>query len=196
MVYRISEFIFFLLYKVLLNLKSVGWENVPRKGGVIIASNHVSNIDPPAVGIASKRRINFIAKEELFDNLFFGWWFKWVGAVPVKKNSADLSALKTAMNLLKQGSAIILFPEGTRSKDGSMGKPQPGVGFLAAKSDVPVIPAFVKGTEKAMPKGAKFLRLHNVTVYFGRPVEIDKNMPYEDIAEKIMDDIRRLGQKY
>lgn len=158
-----------------------------------MASNHVSFLDPIALGVATSRRLNYMARHDLFNNPFFSWLLFNVNAFPVKRDSADKSALKEGIKRLRSGGGLVVFPEGTRSRDGVLFGPQPGIGFIAAKSAVPVIPAFVQGTEKAWPKGAKRIRLGQVSVYFGKQISIEGRMPYQDIAQQIMDNIRHLA---
>lgn len=160
-----------------------------------MASNHVSYFDPIIVGSACQRKLNYMAKQDLFSNRFFSWLLYSVGAFPVKRNSADLSALKGAIGRVKGGKGLLLFPEGRRKdiNSSSFDKPQPGIGFLAAKLGVPVIPVFVKGSDKAFPRGAKFIRPTKVHVYFGKQIKIERGLPYQDIAEEIMKSIRHLS---
>ena len=158
-----------------------------------MASNHASYLDPVAVGVACKRKLNYMAKEELFRNPLSSWFFRAINVFPVKRDSADLSALKEAMRRVRRGEPLVLFPEGSRRFDGASSQPYPGIGFLAAKLNVPVIPAFIKGTGKALPPGAKFIKLTNVSVCFGKQISIERRMPYQDIAGHIMDNIRHLS---
>jgi len=170
-----------------------GVENIPGKGGFILACNHISYLDPPVVGSNCPRRLNFLSKEELFSNWFSSWWMRSVGCVPVKRDSNDLAALREAMRRLRSGGGLFLFPEGRRQGSGNeSAQPQAGIGFLASKLNVPVVPAFVKGTDKAMPRGAKFFKPVKVTVYFGKQIHIEKGMPYQDVASLIMKKIRHL----
>lgn len=158
-----------------------------------MAGNHTSYLDPVVLGVACPRRLDFMAKEELFRNPLFSGLLSRVGAFPVKRNSADLSALKEAMRRLKQGNGLALFPEGSRRFDGLSSEPHAGIGFLTAKLNVPVIPAFIRGTDLALPKGAKFIRRPvRICVYFGKEICIEKNSAYQDIAKSIMTNIRQL----
>ena len=158
-----------------------------------MASNHVSYLDPIVLAIATPRKLNFMARDDLFRNAFFGWFIYSLGAFPVKRESADLSALKEAIRRLKQGKVLVLFPEGSRAFEGRSNEPQPGIGFLAAKSSVPIIPAFIKGADIALPKGAKKIRSTEIDVYFGPQISIEGRLPYEDIAANVMVNIRRLA---
>lgn len=193
MLYSILRFLSLILFKILFRFQAKGVENLPKTGGFILASNHASYLDPIAVGIASKRKLNYMAKKELFRSPLSSWFFSAIKVFPVKRDSADLSAIKEAMRRVKAGGALVLFPEGSRRFDGGSSEPYGGVGFLSLKLNVPVIPAFVKGTEKALPPGAKSIRLTKVSVCFGKQISIERRMPYQDIARHIMDSIRHLS---
>ena len=193
MFYSFFRLLSAIIFKILFRFKARGLEHIPKTGGFILASNHVSYLDPIAVGIACRRKLNYMAKEELFCNPLFSGFLSRINVFPVKRDSADLSALKEAMRRVRTGAGLVLFPEGSRRFDGASGEPYAGIGFLAAKLSVPVIPAFVKGTEKALPAGAKFIRLTSVSVCFGKQISIEGRMPYQDIAGHIMDSIRHLS---
>ena len=193
MLYSVLRLFSLLILKVLFRLKVRGREHIPKKGAFILASNHVSYVDPVAVGVACPRRLNFMAKSDLFIHRWSSWFMSQLGGFEVKRDSADLSALKEAMRRLSNGEALMIFPEGSRSVNGKLFPPQAGVGFLAAKLNVPVIPAFVKGSEIALPKGAKFLKPTKISVCFGKQIPIERRMPYEDIARFIMENIRHLS---
>jgi len=193
MLYSILRLLSAIALKILFRFKAKGLEHIPKRGGFILASNHVSYLDPIAVGVACQRKLNYMGKEELFCNPLFSRFLSRINVFPVKRDSADLSALKEAMRRVRMGEALVLFPEGSRRFDGASHEPYPGIGFLAAKLSVPVIPAFIKGTEKALPAGAKFIRLTNISVRFGKQISIERRMPYQDIAHHIMDNIRHLS---
>lgn len=170
--YRISWKFLRLIERLLFGMRIHGDERVPREGGVIIASNHISYNDPPMVGSAVPRELHFLAKEELFRNPLFGALIRSFNAMPVKRATGDVGALKKAVRLLKEGKAMIMFPEGTRSLSGRFLKPKPGMGMIASMADVPVVPTYVVGTNKL---GAAFTRKRPVVVRFGEviyPAEI------------------------
>jgi 1-acyl-sn-glycerol-3-phosphate acyltransferase len=193
MAYSISRFILFLIFKVFFRIEVKGREYIPREGGFILACNHVSYLDPPALGIACPRPVSFMAKYELFKIPVLSWWLYSVGVLPLKRESADISALKSAIRHVNSGKGLALFPEGTRQvASNASSKPLAGVGFLAAKLKTPVIPAYIKGSDKALPKGAKFIRPAKIQVYFGKEINIERGMPYQDIAQLIMANIRQL----
>jgi 1-acyl-sn-glycerol-3-phosphate acyltransferase len=143
-----------LCLKELFNGKIYGQENIPRSGPFIVAPNHLSHLDPPFVGAAfRKRELMFLARKTLFKPGFWNWLLSHINVIPVdKENSADISAIKKALALLKNGFGIVIFPEGTRSLDGNFGPAQPGIGFLACKSQVPVIPVRIFGTYEILKK--------------------------------------------
>jgi len=190
MLYTVLRFLCALIFKTVFRLEVRGKEYIPKKGGFILAANHISYLDPIAVGVACPRKLNFMARHDLFANRWFSWLLSNVGAFAIKRDSADLSALKEAMQRLRCGEPLVLFPEGSRRFNGTSVEPQPGIGFLAMKLNVPVIPALIKGTEIALPKRAKFIRPVKVSVHFGKQILIERGMTYQEIAQLIMERIR------
>lgn len=193
MFYLIIRQIAFFGLKAIFKIQIEGKKNIPKKGGFILVSNHVSYLDPVALGAVCPRKLSFMARHDLFFNPFLGWLISRLGAFPVKRNTADLSSLREAIRRLKNGRGLLLFPEGSRSRNGIAFAPQPGVGFLAARLNVPVIPAFIKGSDEALPKGSKFFRFKPILVRFGAQISLERRMPYQDIAMKIMENIRHLS---
>ena len=193
MVYFLIRSVSFLILKIFFGLKVNGNANIPKKGGFILASNHASYLDPIVLGGACWRKLSFMARHDLFKNYFSSLLLSSLRVFPVKRNSADLGAIKEAIKRLKSGGALVLFPEGRRrEKNGKDAPPQPGIGFLAAKLGVPIIPAFIKGTKEAMPKGARFIIPKKISVSFSKKIYIERGLPYEKIAQMVMDSIRRL----
>ncbi len=193
MLYNILKYSALLISRIIFQLKVSGKKNIPRKGAFILASNHASYLDPVVLAAACPRKLNFMARHDLFDIPVFSWVISHVDSFPVKRESPDPSAFKEAMRRLKAGKGLLVFPEGGRQVDGKLGEPEPGIGFLSVKLGVPVIPAFIKGTEKALPKGAKFIRPKKVAVYFGKQILVERRLSYQDIARIIMEDIRLLS---
>ena len=175
-------------------LEVYGKENIPKEGGFILASNHVSYLDPIAVGSAATRKLNYMAKQDLFSNKFSSWILYKLGAFPVKRATSDIWALKEAIRRVRNGGGLLLFPEGRRLNLGEDKiEPEAGVGFLAGKLNVPVIPVHVKGTEIVWPKGAKSLVFTKISVTFGTQIHWEKGQPYQNIAQSIMDNVRQLS---
>src|SRR3954465_13864774 len=143
----------------------VGREHVPD-GAVILASNHRSFLDPFVVGICLNRPVYFVAKKELFDRRLLGWFLNRLGACPVKRGESDEESVETAKQILARGDALVIFPEGTRIREGSLGRAKRGVGRLALETGAPVVPVAVHGTERARRGGR--LRPVKVKVRLGR----------------------------
>ena len=175
-------------------------ENVPAVGACIIASNHVSYLDPPAVAVGIKHRVvHFMARDTLFSTPFSKWLLTGVQVMPMDRTRGDVGALRKGINLLKSGKVLGLFPEGTRSPSGEMQGAKGGIGFLISKASVPVVPAYVDGSFQAFPKGAKRIRRGRVRVFYGKPIEpsefaalgTDRDS-YERIGELVMSRIAAL----
>lgn len=162
----------------------IGAENIPQAGPVILAPNHRANIDPPYISLATTRQMHFMAKEELFRVPVFGRIFKGVEAFPVKRGTADRAALRTAINLLKEGRVVTIFPEGTRSPDISLKEAEKGFALIARQSDAPIVPIAIEGTEKMLPKGAKRLRRGHVNVTIGKPLTVAQIVARKPDEEK------------
>jgi len=173
MVYFISRAILRVFFKIFFRLDVRGAGNCPRYGPLIVASNHVSFLDPVVVGLSVSRPLYYMARDSLFKNRIFGRILTAVNAFPLKREGVDLGAMKAAMEKLSDGNAVLIFPEGTRSKDGSIGNPRPGIGFLAASSGASILPCYVKGSIDALPMHAVFPKPRKITVFIGRPLRFD-----------------------
>lgn len=177
-----------------------GLENLPAEGGFIVASNHASVLDPPIVGLPLPRQVNFFARKTLWKSGFASWWLNGVGTIPVDRDGGtDVNAIKRVMQTLKAGNAVILFPEGTRSTTGELQSVRPGIGMIACRTQVPVIPARVFGSFEAFGRGGKLRLGTPVSVTYGRPLaHADYDRPedgkerYSRAAERIMEAIGRL----
>lgn len=150
----------------------LGLENLPRSGAFLVAANHASHLDPPMIGCHVPRQMCFFARKTLWSTRAASWWLDAVGTIPVDRDGGqDVGALKRVLRALADGKVMILFPEGTRSPDGLLQAPKPGVGFIVSKTQVPVVPARIFGSFAAFGKGMKVPRPGTpVTVVFGRPV--------------------------
>ena len=167
MFYKILKVIFRFTFNLLFSPKVIGAENVPKEGAMIMAANHMSNWDPPLLATFLPRPVSYMAKIELFEHPIFGAAIRRCHAFPVKRGAADRGAIKAAVNVLRQGHVLGLFPEGTRSKDGKLHKAEAGVGLLAAMSGAPVVPACIVGTDRIMQKGGFLPKL---SIMYGEPM--------------------------
>jgi 1-acyl-sn-glycerol-3-phosphate acyltransferase len=143
-----------------------GRERVPRQGGLVVAANHISFWDPPLIGGALPRESFFLAKQELFDTPLLGPLIRGVNAIPIRRGVADLSGLSRALDVLKAGKALLMFPEGSRMQDGELHPARPGVGMMAVHADVPVLPCFISGSNRPRRWWYRGVR---VRIWFGIP---------------------------
>lgn len=194
-IYGLVKGIYFSFY----NVKVEGKENIPKQPGFIIASNHRSFADPPLVAVSASMmtRFAFVAKEELFRNKFFGWLIRKLGAFPVERGKGDMKVISDAVERLSEGKNLVIFPEGTRSKDGKLGKGKTGVALIAAKSQAVVVPTAVcyKGKLRFRKK---------ITIKYGKPIMPEEIAVGEGInprelkavKKRIMGDIEALLEEY
>ncbi len=170
--YRLGHRLVFpyLVFPLLGGREVYGVENIPDDSGAVIAPNHVSYADPPMVAACLPRRTYFMAKRELFEVPLFGWFIHRMYAFPVERGSSDTTAIRYAINLVRAGELVIVFPEGTRSKDGTIGEGNLGAAIIAGRAGAPIIPCAIVGTDVMLPRGAKFLRRAKIYVAFGEPV--------------------------
>jgi 1-acyl-sn-glycerol-3-phosphate acyltransferase len=193
--YRTSRICLLGLAKLLWSFRSTGQENIPAAGPVVIACNHVSNWDPLLVGIGCPREVSFLAKRELFANRVFGALIKAYNAIPLDREGLDRRALRTARRVLGEGQALLMFPEGTRSRTGRIGEARAGVAFIAASADAPIVPAFITGSND--PRRALRKR-GSIRVAFGPPLRHDGPASSEGYAVttgRIMEAIRKLKRE-
>lgn len=162
-IYAFTRAVTNFLWRVVWRADVRGLENVPREGGVLLAANHASLFDPPVIGGIITRTMYFFAKEELFRLPVVGPYIRHLNAFPVKRFSHDVAAFKQAQHVLENGFVLLVFPEGRRSKTGDLGPAKPGVGMLAYKTRVPVVPIYLHNTT-----GMK--RLARIRVIFGKPM--------------------------
>ncbi len=188
-----------LMLRILWRFRKGGAEFIPQTGGVIIASNHAAYVDPPFVGAAAGRELHYLAKTELFNNGLFGWLIRKYNAFPISRGSFDRKAMTQAMQLLNEKKALLLFPEGTRSRDGNLGEPKLGVGKIASQAGVPIVPAYISNSRGLL---STFLKRKKLVILFGSPImkswldEIPKDKEgYKRIGQEIMCRIKMLKEK-
>jgi 1-acyl-sn-glycerol-3-phosphate acyltransferase len=173
--------------KPVYRIETIGLENLPKQGGVLLCANHINNLDPCVVGITATRPVYFMAKEELFSVPVLGKLVPHLNAFPVKRGMSDREALRKGLNVLKEGNVFGLFPEGTRSKDGELGKGLAGAGFFALRTDAQVVPCAIIGPYKSF---------RTLKVVYGKPIPMEdiKNAKAsaEETTEVIMSAIREL----
>jgi 1-acyl-sn-glycerol-3-phosphate acyltransferase len=179
---------------------TAGQENLPKTGSYLIAANHASHLDPFLIGSRIPRQMTFFARKTLWKPGFVAWWLDAVGVIPVDRDGgSDVGAIKRVLQALQRNKIIIMFPEGTRSPDGLLQRPKPGVGLFACRAQVPVVPARIFGSFEAYGKSGSVRPFTPVSVVFGRPLlPADYDVPsagkerYQIASERIMERIARL----
>lgn len=156
-------------------LRSIGKSNVPKEGGFILAGNHLSHLDPPAIACACPRALRFMSKHELFKGLF-GRLIRSLGAFPVRRGEGDTESIRKSLELLGSGHPLLVFPEGTRGQGRRMGPFNRGVAMLAKRADVPIVPVAIVGADYVLPPNDRKIRRRRIDVAFGSPFR------YEDVA--------------
>ncbi|MDR2811649.1 MAG: 1-acyl-sn-glycerol-3-phosphate acyltransferase [Endomicrobium sp.] len=179
---------FRIMFKLFYRYCIEGSQNIPNTGGAVIAPNHISFFDPPLTGAAMKRPLYFMAKKELFDIPVFGWTIKQTNAFSVKRGVQDMSAVKHAFSLLEKGRLLLMFPEGTRSRDGKLGKARAGAGMMACSAQVPLIPVKIENTNM-------MLKFKRIKIKYGKPIYPPKNFEKNDyigLSQKVLDEISKM----
>jgi len=171
--YYLGRALFRAFFTLACRWEVEGRENIPP-GGVILAANHTSFVDPPLVGSAIERPVHFMAKAELFEIPGLGWIISHTNAFPVRRGAADRRALRTASDLLRQGEVLAVFPEGTRSPDGRLRPGELGIGIIALRSGAPVVPAGITGADRVLPRGVPLPLPAKLRVRFGKPLHFDE----------------------
>ncbi|MCL4416879.1 MAG: 1-acyl-sn-glycerol-3-phosphate acyltransferase [Actinobacteria bacterium] len=177
-----------------------GAENLPREGGVLIASNHCSYLDPPLMGNSVDRQVHFMAKKELFKVPVLGFCISHVGTFPVARGTADRSAIRKAIEYLSSGEVVGIFPEGTRTKSGTMKDGEIGAAMLAAKAGVPILPMGIRGNIRVFQMKGIVPKFSKLKVRIGKPIEVPLQ-PNADrkqlkaILDKVMEEIRKLVEE-
>lgn len=185
MFYSFLKIVIYIFAKLFLRLEVTGKENIPQNGPVVIASNHLSLLDPPIIGVAATRKIHFMAKQELFVPIL-GSIYRTLGAFPVRRGAADRNAIKYGIDLLLAEKVLAIFPEGTRSKNGQLGKAAPGALMMAGKARAIIVPTAVSGTNlrssgRLWPK---------VKVKFGKPIYfLEDESVTKDVITRMTDQL-------
>ena len=195
--YRLAQFLSYCYLKYFHRFEVKGLDNVPPKGGFILACNHLSYLDPPAVGCRIPRNLHYFAR----DSLFFGplgLLITKLNSIPVNRDQLDLGTLRKVLSVLKGGEPVLVFPEGTRSPDGTLQKSQKGLGLLVHKSGVPVLPARLHGSFEILGKGKLFPRIgKQLYLNIGSPIlseklSFDSSDRYQKISDLVMHAIEGL----
>jgi 1-acyl-sn-glycerol-3-phosphate acyltransferase len=186
-------------FRSLFGMRVTGAEHLVTEGPVLVASNHQSYLDPPLIGNLYQTEMVYLARKTLF-NRFTRWVYRQWNAIPVDQDKPDMSSLKTIIRKLREGNRVLVFPEGARTHDGSLGTPAPGIGLIAAKSAAIIQPVRIRGAREALPRGSARVRFHRISVAVGPPIRLSPEElaaaagkeGYERISRRIMEAIAAL----
>lgn len=188
-----------IIARLIFRIKIYDSDKVPSAGAFILASNHISYYDPPLVGSFVKREVHFLAKRELFRNKLFGQLISALNAHPLNRQGFDKKALELAERLLREGKGLIIFPEGTRAKQGKFLAPRPGIGMIAKNSGAPVVPVYIHGANNLF---GCFIGKERLAIVYGNPMDKDETGSfgsdkegYHKLAEAIMRRIEGLREE-
>ena len=188
-----------LVARVFFRFRVVHPERVIQEGPVILAMNHESYLDPPFAGIACRRAIYFLARNTLLEIPVLGWILPKLNVIPVDQEGGDRSALKALIRSLRANHGTLLFPEGSRTLDGQLQPPQPGIGLVIAKTLAPVVPMRIFGAHRALPRGGGKLRFCRITIVVGEPLRFTAadleghgREVYPRLSARVMDAIAAL----
>ena len=197
--YRWSHRLTYLFCKVMGDIEARGVHNIPREGGALIVANHVSLLDPLFVGSVANREMHYMARSDLFGVPGLSKLIRTYNAFPVNRGRPDIGALRKTIPLLKAGNAVLIFPEGTRSWDGELGKAHDGSCFIAHHANVPTIPVYHRGAEKLLPRGSMRLRRAKLDLAFGEPIDFSgivetdvKREMYQKMGVRMIDALVKL----
>ncbi len=193
--YNIARVVLTLPTILIYRTRAIGVQNVPRKGALVLAPNHFSQLDHFFAGVYLRRKVRFMAKSQLFGPPVLTYIFKHGGVFPVRRGHRDEEAFKTAYTLLDRGEMLLVYAEGGRSRSGELGEPKPGIGRIALESGAPIVPVAIHGSERA--RGWKRMRFPKVTVEFGAPltfaVEAEPSRERQlEVATEIFSQVREL----
>jgi len=197
-VFRISRWIIRRLLRLFFGFTVVGRHHEPQTGPVIVVSNHLSDLDALVIGSALRRPVSYMAKEELFTPPLLRWWVTACGAFPVRRGAPDRRAFRTALEVLRRGGVLVMFPEGTRGRDRTLRPPEPGAAMLALRTGAPLLPAAILGTDLVFPRDARRLRRSRITVRLGLPIHIGgrSHGSGTDGSRRNREDVEEVGRLY
>ncbi len=194
MLYRFLKICGNIFSRAFFNIAAYGIENIPRRGPVILAANHISWLDPPLVALMVPRRVDFVSKTTFHKNFFTSLIIKSIGVIPLRQHSGAVGMI-SAVKSLKKGRALVIFPEGTRNFSGKSFLPaSPGVSLLAEGAGATVVPVYLEGTNKAMPNRAWIFRPRKIRLFYGKPIAFIGGHR-QDFADKVMAAIAELKTK-
>ncbi len=200
MIYTIVKLTLRLFFIVYNRLTIHSTYQITMEQPYIIVSNHISNIDPIYIGVSFPRKLYFMAKKESFRYPIFRWILRYFGAFPVDRSRPDIKAIKTSIDILQKGKVLAIFPQGTRESEKELTEIKQGAAYFAVKTNTPIIPVYIKGTDKVMPKNRNVFKPKKVEIYIGEPIQIPKKRQWKQseqiciMTRRVMKAINQLSQ--
>jgi cytidylate kinase len=193
--YWIVRFMCHVFTLIFFRYRAYGRENIPTEGSFVLACNHQSFMDPVFCGISVKRHVTYMARDTLFKNWLFGPLIASVNAIPISRDKPEIAVMRLVIDRLREGAAVCLFPEGTRTEDGRIAPFKPGFGLLCRRSKAAVVPVLVEGAFEAWPRHKKLFRLgHSIVVQFAKPLEPEQiaGMTNQQLADTVTQTLRQM----
>ncbi len=205
--YWLTKLVLWPYLRLAFRVRTEGLEHVPARGAAILASNHVAFCDSLFLPLVVRRRLTYVAKAEYFDDWRTAWFFRACGHIPIRRGAGAQwrRALESAVGVLEAGQLLVIYPEGTRSKDGRLHRGHTGIAMVALRTGAPVIPVGLIGTREAQPIGRRIPRpFHTITIRIGAPLDLsayrdraDERLVLRSVTDTVMAEIQRLsGQEY
>lgn len=201
LVYGLLWVFFNGLGRLCFRYRIVGREHVPARGGVLIAANHASLLDIPMLGCGIRRRAWFLGRHDLFPLPGAKRVLRWLGWIPIRMGRLDRQGFGKAIRLIKEGKAVVIYPEGTRTPDGRLRPGKPGIGVIVAETGCPVVPVYIGGTRDVLPMGARWIRCRPIRVVCGKPLDFTADAArcsgkefYRHVSRVVMARIAELGR--
>lgn len=192
--YQFLRLLAWLILRLGFGLRVSGRHHLPARGAFILASNHLSFLDPAVVGVACPRRLVFLAREALFEVALLGPFLRLMRTISIDRRETE-TGLREAIRLLRAGQPVAIFPEGGRQFSGALGAARPGVGWLAANTRLPVVPVLLEGTFQALPPGARWLRSAKIRVAFGPPIRYSEESVSPEACERLAQQVTASWQR-
>ncbi len=198
-IYWLGWMTFASAFRTLFGMRVNGMEHLVTEGPVLVASNHQSYLDPPLIGAVYQTEMVYLARKSLFKGIAKWLYAQW-NAIPVDQDHPDMTSLKIIIRKLKEGERVLVFPEGSRTMDGSIGEGAPGIGLIAVKSGAVIQPMRIRGAHEALPRGCARVRFSRITVDVGPPIRLSpeelksssNKEGYDRISKRIMAAIEAL----
>ena len=187
--YAFCQMVCWIFLVPVFRVRVFGRENIPASGGALIVSNHQSFFDPVLIGVGLRREVDYMARASLFRNVLFRRLITSLNAFPIKREGVDVTAMRESIARIQHGRLVLVFPEGTRTRDGSLGPVRRGLSLISERARATIVPAVIQGAYQAWPRGAKMIRPHRIGVAFGRPITVEEQsrMTSEELAAVVAD---------